>query len=124
VQNSEKSSYYQRVLTGELLRTFFLATTRAKVANSGSGKMVIARYRIRYFFQKRAALPLTVLENQLATVARYFSNSLLPSSTFPTFNAEPERRESLRLVFPISLHLVLNLNVGKVFAPSSLFRCI
>ena len=29
-----------------------LATTHAKVANSGSGKMVIARYRIRYFFKK------------------------------------------------------------------------
>jgi len=38
-----------------------LATTHAKVANSGSGKMVIARYRMRYFFQKRAALSL--LEN-------------------------------------------------------------
>ena len=45
----------------ELLRTFSFATTRAKVANSG--KMVIARYRIRYCFQKRAALPLTLLEN-------------------------------------------------------------
>jgi len=63
VQNSEKSSYCQRVLTEELLRTFCLATTRAKVANSGSGKMVVARYRIRYFFQKRVALPLTLLEN-------------------------------------------------------------
>jgi len=40
---------------------FPLATTHAKVANSG--KMVIARYRIRYFFQKRATLPLTLLEN-------------------------------------------------------------
>ena len=28
---------------------FPLATTHAKVANSGSGKMVIARYRIQYF---------------------------------------------------------------------------
>jgi len=45
----------------ELLRTFSFATTRAKVANSG--KMVIARYRIRYCFKKRAALPLTLLEN-------------------------------------------------------------
>jgi len=43
-----------------------LATTWAKVANSGSGKMVIARYRIRYFFQKRAALPLTLLKSLLA----------------------------------------------------------
>jgi len=44
------------------LANFFpLATTHAEVANSGSSKMVIARYRIRYFFQKRAALSL--LEN-------------------------------------------------------------
>jgi len=52
------------VLTEELLRTFELfplATTHAKVANSG--KIVIARCRIRYFFQKRAALPLMLLEN-------------------------------------------------------------
>ena len=40
---------------------FPLATTHAKVANSG--KMVIARYRMRYFFQKRASLPLSLLEN-------------------------------------------------------------
>jgi len=42
-----------------------LATTRAKASNSGSGQMVIARirYRIRYFFQKIAALSLTPLEN-------------------------------------------------------------
>ena len=40
---------------------FPLPTTRTKVANSG--KIVIARYRIHYFFQKRAALPLTLLEN-------------------------------------------------------------
>jgi len=66
VQNNEKSSYYQRVLTEKLLRTFELfplATTHAKVAISGSSKMVIARYRIRYFFQKRTAFPLTLLEN-------------------------------------------------------------
>ena len=43
------------------LAKFSLATTHAKVANSG--KMVIVRYRIRYFFQKRAALPVTLLEN-------------------------------------------------------------
>jgi len=42
---------------------FSLAITHAKVTNSGSGKMVIARYRIQYFFQKRATLPLTLLEN-------------------------------------------------------------
>jgi len=41
---------------------FPLATTRPKVANSGSGKMVIARYRIRYFIQKIAALSLSLLE--------------------------------------------------------------
>jgi len=39
------------------------ATTRAKVANSASSEMVIARCRIRYFFQKRATLLLTQLEN-------------------------------------------------------------
>jgi len=32
---------------------------------------VIARYPIHHFFQKGAALPLTLLENYLATVARY-----------------------------------------------------
>ena len=31
---------------------FPLATTHAEVANSGSGKMVLARYRIHYFFKK------------------------------------------------------------------------
>jgi len=40
-----------------------MATTHAKVANIGSGKIVVGRYRIRYFFQKRAALSLTLLEN-------------------------------------------------------------
>ena len=33
---------------------------------------------------------------------------------FPTFSAGPKRSESLRPGFPISLHLVLALNVGKV----------
>jgi len=42
---------------------FPLATTHAKVANSGSGKMVLARYSIRYLFQKGATLKLTLLEN-------------------------------------------------------------
>jgi len=42
-------------------------------------------------------------------------------STIPTFSAEPGRRESLRPTFPISLHLVLNLNVRKVFPMPSLF---
>ena len=35
---------------------FPLATIHAKVVNSGSGKVVIARYRIRYFYKKRGAL--------------------------------------------------------------------
>ena len=35
---------------------------------------------------------------------------------FPTFSAEPERRESVLHAFPISIHLVLALNVGKAFA--------
>jgi len=67
IQNQRKTvrrtftvSVYWRMISCEL---FPLATTRAKVANSGSGKMVIARYRIRYFFQKRASLQLTLLEN-------------------------------------------------------------
>jgi len=43
---------------------------------------VIARYRIRNIFQKRAALPLTLLENQLAIlVARY-----CPALPFTTQN--------------------------------------
>jgi len=57
-----------------------LATTHAKVTNSG--KMVAARYRIRYVSQKRAELSLTLLEKQLATVARYFGSTLLPSSAY------------------------------------------
>jgi len=40
------------------------------------------------------------------------------------FRVDPKRREGLRLAFPIYLHLVLNLNVGKVFAPPSLFPYI
>jgi len=40
---------------------------------------------------------------------------------FPTFSAGYKRRESLRLAFPISLHLVLNLKAGKVFALLSPF---
>jgi len=42
---------------------FPLATTHPKVANSGSGKMVIARYCMRYFVQKIAVLSLSLLEN-------------------------------------------------------------
>jgi len=49
-QISWKSSYYQIVLTEELLQIFPLAIPHTIVANSG--KMVIARYRNRYFFQK------------------------------------------------------------------------
>jgi len=45
--------------------------------------------------------------------------SLRPA--FPTFSLDPRRGESLRLAFHLSLHLVLNLNVGKVFALLSHF---
>jgi len=48
--------------------------------------------------------------------------SLRPA--FPTFSTELERRESLHPAFPISLHLVLALNAGKVFALLSLFPYI
>jgi len=69
--NTSKISTKQReeqllstCVDGGALPNFFpLATTHAKVANSGSGKMVIARYRMRYFFQKREPLPLSLLEN-------------------------------------------------------------
>jgi len=60
IQNQHKTvrravtiNVYWRESSCEL---FPLATSHAKVANSG--KMVIARYRMRYFFQKRAALSL------------------------------------------------------------------
>jgi len=43
---------------------------------------------------------------------------------FPTFSADPKRRDDLRHVFPISLHLVLTVNVDKVFALLSLFPYI
>jgi len=42
---------------------FSLATTHAKLANSGSGEMLIVCDRIRYFFNKRAVLSLSLLEN-------------------------------------------------------------
>jgi len=38
-QNSEKSSLYQCVQTEKLKRTFSLATTHVKVANSGSSEV-------------------------------------------------------------------------------------
>jgi len=67
IQNQRKTvrravtfNVYWRKSSCEL---FPFATAHAKVANSGSDKIVIARYRIRYFFQKRAALPLSLLEN-------------------------------------------------------------
>jgi len=56
IQNQRKTVWravtvnvYWRKSSCEL---FPLVTTHAKVANSGSGKMVKARYRMRYFFQK------------------------------------------------------------------------
>jgi len=54
------------------------------------------------------------------TVTKVFAH--LPY--FPTFSAGSKLRESLRPAFPISLHLVLNQNVGKVFALPSLFSYI
>jgi len=39
---------------------FPLATTHAKLAYSGSGKVVIARYSIPYLFQNVEVLPLSV----------------------------------------------------------------
>jgi len=52
-----------------------------------------------------------------------FCNS--STNTFEiNISAEPERKESLRLAFPISLHLVLALNVRIVFALLSLFPYI
>jgi len=40
-----------------------LATTLAKVANGGSDRVMLAHYRMRYFFQKRAALRLSLPES-------------------------------------------------------------
>ena len=67
IQNQRKTArraitinVYWRKSSCEL---FALATTHAKVGNSGRDKMVIAHYRMRYFFQRRAALPLSLLEN-------------------------------------------------------------
>jgi len=42
---------------------------------------------------------------------------------FPTFSAEPKRRENVRF-FPYFLHWVLNLNGGITVALLSLFICI
>jgi len=46
-----------------------LATSHAKVAISGSGKMVIARYRTRYFLKKSGAIA-----NATGKLARYSSS--------------------------------------------------
>jgi len=39
-------------------------------------------------------------------------------SLFPTFSAESKQKKNLRFASLISLHLVLNQNVGKMFALS------
>jgi len=64
-----------------------------------------------------------LLQAKLAETSLLFSKFCNSSTnTFEiNISAEPERKESLRLAFHISLHLVLNLNVRKVFAPPSLF---
>jgi len=41
---------------------------------------------------------------------------------FPTFTADSKRRDNRRPAFLISLHLVLTLNVRKIFALLSLSR--
>jgi len=67
IQNQPKTA--RRVVTINVCwrksscELFPVATTHTKVANSGSGKMVIARYASVIFFKKRAALSLTLLEN-------------------------------------------------------------
>ena len=58
---------------------FPLSITHAKVANSGSSKMVIARYHIRYFLKKSGATA-----NPPGKLARHTS-SLLPSSDYCLF---------------------------------------
>ena len=69
IQNQPKT--VRRAITTNVCRRksscelFPLVTTHAKVANSG--EVVIARCRIRYFFHKRAALPLSLVENLFAT---------------------------------------------------------
>jgi len=45
-------------------------------------------------------------------------------SYFPTFSAEPKRRDDHSLAFTIFLHFVLNLNGGKVFTLPSHFSYI
>ena len=67
------------------------------------------------------------LPSQLPYIQCWLRTQGKSSPCFPyflTFSAEPERRESLRAAFPITMHLVLALNVRKVFAPSSLFPYI
>jgi len=43
---------------------------------------------------------------------------------FPTFSADPKRRDDHRHVFPISLHSVLNLKKRKIFSLLPLFPYI
>ena len=58
---------------------FPLATTHAKVANSGSGKIVIARYPIRFFSKKSGAIA-----NAPGKLARYCPALQLPHCPLTT----------------------------------------
>ena len=67
-----------------------------------------------------------LLQAKLAETLLMFSKFCYSSTnTFEiNISAEPERKESLRLAFPISLHLLLALDVRIVFALLSLFPYI
>ena len=65
--------------------------------------------------------PLQAKLTETSLLFSKFCNS--STNTFEiNVSAEPERKGSIHLAFPISLHLVLALNVMKVFAPPALFR--
>jgi len=76
----EKSSFYQCVRTETLKRTFSFGHHSRQSSEQRSKRSALARYRMRYFFEKWAELPLSLLVNYLATIARYFSSSLLLTS--------------------------------------------